>query len=140
MQALCRVTWQNPSVFQNVLEVMGLSVVCQALTQGITRVQQAVVTMFGALVSTTAHLTRLTQDKVLKLLLFGFVSAVPLLKLWASLVILCVCVCVCVCCVYVSVHLASVHYVYSSQLESKICKVHLLQSKLMLGRSGLEVG
>ena len=103
MQALCRVTWQNPSVFQNVLEVMGLSVVCQALTQGITRVQQAVVTMFGALVSTTAHLTRLTQDKVLKLLLFGFVSAVPLLKFWASLVILCVCVCVCVCVVCVCV-------------------------------------
>ncbi|XP_076458728.1 serine/threonine-protein kinase ULK4-like isoform X2 [Babylonia areolata] len=63
LSALCRVTWQSPSVFQNVLEVVGLSVVCQALTQGITRVQQAVVTMFGALVSTTTHLSRLTQDK-----------------------------------------------------------------------------
>jgi hypothetical protein len=58
------VTWQNPAVFQNVLEVTGLSVVCQALTQGITRVQQAVVTMFGALVATSAHLSRLTGDKV----------------------------------------------------------------------------
>ncbi|KAK7111983.1 serine/threonine-protein kinase ULK4-like isoform X2 [Littorina saxatilis] len=63
LSALCRVTWQSPSVFQNVLEVMGLTVVCQALTQGITRVQQAVVTMFGTLVSTTVHLSRLIQDK-----------------------------------------------------------------------------
>ncbi|KAK7507746.1 hypothetical protein BaRGS_00000711, partial [Batillaria attramentaria] len=63
LSALCRVTWQNPSVFQSVIEVVGLSVVCQALTQGITRVQQAVVTMFGALVASGAHLNRLTQDK-----------------------------------------------------------------------------
>lgn len=64
LQALCRVTWQNPSVFQSVIEVVGLSVVCQALTQGITRVQQAVVTMFGSLVANGSHLNRLTQDKV----------------------------------------------------------------------------
>ena len=125
MQALCRVTWQNPSVFQNVLEVMGLSVVCQALTQGITRVQQAVVTMFGALVSTTAHLTRLTQDKVVCLsvvvpwgffkdpVVGGRILGVHLCvcvcvhfltcRTWVS-VLVCVCVCVCMCvCVYVCV-------------------------------------
>lgn len=58
-------TWQNPLVFQSVIEVVGLSVVCQALTQGITRVQQAVVTMFGALVASSASISRLTQDKVM---------------------------------------------------------------------------
>ncbi|XP_025099125.1 serine/threonine-protein kinase ULK4-like isoform X3 [Pomacea canaliculata] len=63
LSALCHVTWQNPLVFQSVIEVVGLSVVCQALTQGITRVQQAVVTMFGALVASSASISRLTQDK-----------------------------------------------------------------------------
>ena len=64
MQALCRVTWQNPSVFQNVLEVASVVEVCQALGQGSAKVQQAVITMFGMLFSSLSSFSRLTHDKV----------------------------------------------------------------------------
>ncbi|KAL8565090.1 hypothetical protein ACOMHN_005293 [Nucella lapillus] len=93
LSALCRVTWQNPGVFQNVLEVVGLSVVCQALTQGITRVQQAVITMFGALVSTTTHLTRLTQDKDFLLKVIRLLDSPSVIIRGKAFVVICQLVC-----------------------------------------------
>ncbi|XP_067686194.1 serine/threonine-protein kinase ULK4-like isoform X2 [Haliotis asinina] len=63
LSALCRLTWHKASVFQNVIDTVGLSNILGALTLGILRLQQAVVTMFGALLSSVSHQSRLTHDK-----------------------------------------------------------------------------
>lgn len=64
VQALCRLTRQNQQVFQSVIDTVGLTTIMSALSFGVTRIQQAIVTMFGALISSGTHLNRLIQDKV----------------------------------------------------------------------------
>jgi hypothetical protein len=63
-QALHRITRHNPQVFQSVIDTVGLSTLLSALSFGITKIQQSIVTMFGALIVSGASLNRLTQDKV----------------------------------------------------------------------------
>ncbi|ESO86237.1 hypothetical protein LOTGIDRAFT_220770 [Lottia gigantea] len=63
MTALCRIIWQSPGLFQNVIDTAGLTTILSSLTLGISRVQQAVITMFGALIGTGLHINRLLQDK-----------------------------------------------------------------------------
>lgn len=64
LQALCRITKHNVSIFQSVIDKVGLSHILDALVVGINRVQQAIVTMFAQLIASGAHLSRLMQDKV----------------------------------------------------------------------------
>ncbi|KAK6166744.1 hypothetical protein SNE40_023371 [Patella caerulea] len=63
MSALCRIMWHNPQVFQSVIDTVGLTTVLTSLTLGISRVQQAVITMFGALIGSGVHINRFLQDK-----------------------------------------------------------------------------
>ena len=71
LQALHRITRHNPQVFQSVIDTVGLSTLLSALSFGITRIQQSIVTMFGALIVSGVSLNRLTQDKVV-ILFFPF--------------------------------------------------------------------
>ena len=64
LQALCRLTKHNVAVFQNVIEKVGLQKMLSALAVPISRVQQNMLTMFAALITSDARLTRLVQDKV----------------------------------------------------------------------------
>ena len=63
-QALHRITKHNPSVFQSVIDTVGLSTLLSALSFGIPRIQQSIVTMFAALITSGAQVNRLAQDKV----------------------------------------------------------------------------
>ncbi|KAK3602625.1 hypothetical protein CHS0354_034209 [Potamilus streckersoni] len=63
LSALCRITYQNPHVFQGVIDTVGLSTLLSTLSFGITHIQQSIITMFGALIGTGGHLNRLMQDK-----------------------------------------------------------------------------
>lgn len=63
LSALHRITSHNPQVFQSVIDTVGLSTLLSALSFGITRIQQSIVTMFGALIVSGASLNRLMQDK-----------------------------------------------------------------------------
>lgn len=63
LSALCRLTRRNQQVFQSVIDTVGLTTIMSALSFGVTRIQQAIVTMFGALISSGTHLNRLIQDK-----------------------------------------------------------------------------
>ncbi|XP_053386677.1 serine/threonine-protein kinase ULK4-like isoform X1 [Mercenaria mercenaria] len=63
LSALHRITRHNPQVFQSVIDTVGLSTLLSALSFGITKIQQSIVTMFGALIVSGASLNRLTQDK-----------------------------------------------------------------------------
>ncbi|GFO05468.1 serine/threonine-protein kinase ulk4 [Plakobranchus ocellatus] len=63
ISALCRITWQNPAMFQTLLDSGGLTPVMQALVGGVSRVQQAVITMLGMFMVTVGHTNRLFQDK-----------------------------------------------------------------------------
>lgn len=63
-QALCRITHHNPQVFQSVIDTVGMTTILSALSFGITRIQQSIVTMFGALIASGQHLNRMVQDKV----------------------------------------------------------------------------
>ncbi|KAJ8308456.1 LOW QUALITY PROTEIN: hypothetical protein KUTeg_013330 [Tegillarca granosa] len=63
LSALCRITNHNQQVFQSVIDTVGSSTVLSMLSFGITRIQQSIVTMFGALIASGAHLNRLIQDK-----------------------------------------------------------------------------
>ena len=51
-------------MFQSVIDTVGLSTLLSALSFGITRIQQSIVTMFGALIVSGVSLNRLMQDKV----------------------------------------------------------------------------
>ncbi|CAI9736110.1 serine/threonine-protein kinase ULK4-like isoform X4 [Octopus vulgaris] len=62
--ALCRITRLSVSVFQNVLDSVGVASVLDTFSSGITRIHQAVITMFGALLSAGYCVPRLLQDKV----------------------------------------------------------------------------
>ena len=67
LQALARLTKHSVSVFQGVIEKVGLPKMLSTMALPITRLQQAVITMFGCLITSDARLTRLIQDKVIKL-------------------------------------------------------------------------
>lgn len=69
-QALCRITHHNPTVFQSVIDTVGMTTILSALSFGITRIQQSIVTMFGALIASGQSLNRVVQDKVLSIPLF----------------------------------------------------------------------
>ena len=64
LQALCRLTRQSVAIFQSVIDKVGLPNVLEALAVNITKVQQALITMFAALLMEGSHLQRLVQDKV----------------------------------------------------------------------------
>ncbi|XP_039192026.1 serine/threonine-protein kinase ULK4 isoform X1 [Crotalus tigris] len=63
ISALCKITRHSPSIFQNVIEKVGLIAVIHSVATGICRVQQYMLTMFSALLSCGIHLQRLTQEK-----------------------------------------------------------------------------
>lgn len=63
ISALCRITRHSPSAFQSVIEKVGLTAVINSLAAGICKVQQYMLTMFAAMLSSGIHLQRLTQEK-----------------------------------------------------------------------------
>nr|XP_034324271.1 serine/threonine-protein kinase ULK4 isoform X2 [Crassostrea gigas] len=63
LNALCRITHHNPTVFQSVIDTVGMTTILSALSFGITRIQQSIVTMFGALIASGQSLNRVVQDK-----------------------------------------------------------------------------
>ncbi|XP_071163636.1 serine/threonine-protein kinase ULK4-like isoform X2 [Mytilus edulis] len=63
ISALCRITRQNPNVFQSVIDTVGVTTILSTLSFGITRIQQAIVTMFGVLIASGSFINRLVQDK-----------------------------------------------------------------------------
>ncbi|MEE6465796.1 hypothetical protein FKM82_006697 [Ascaphus truei] len=63
ISALCRITRHSPSAFQSVIEKVGLVSVINTLVTGIAKVQQYMLTMFAAMLSSGIHLQRLTQEK-----------------------------------------------------------------------------
>ncbi|XP_052237565.1 serine/threonine-protein kinase ULK4-like isoform X3 [Dreissena polymorpha] len=63
LSALQRITKHNPAVFQSVIDTVGLSTLLSALSFGITRIQQSIVTMFATLIFSGTSVSRLTADK-----------------------------------------------------------------------------
>ena len=57
-------TRQSVAIFQSVIDKVGLPNILEALAVNITKVQQALVTMFAALLTEGSHLQRLIHDKV----------------------------------------------------------------------------
>ena len=72
ISALCRLTRHTVGLFQHVIENVGLHAVLNCLVSGVTKVQQAIITMLAALVSRGVHMRRLVEDKefVLKMMQF----------------------------------------------------------------------
>ncbi|XP_051468770.1 serine/threonine-protein kinase ULK4 isoform X2 [Apus apus] len=69
VSALCRITRCSPNAFQGVIEKVGLTAVLNSLANGICKIQQYMLTMFLAMLSSGIHLQRLIQEK-------GFVTAI----------------------------------------------------------------
>lgn len=63
-QALCRLTKHSIGVFQNVIDKVGLPKILTTMVLPITRIQQAVITMFASLITADVRLNRVIQDKV----------------------------------------------------------------------------
>uniref|UniRef100_A0A4W3HAP7 Serine/threonine-protein kinase ULK4-like n=1 Tax=Callorhinchus milii TaxID=7868 RepID=A0A4W3HAP7_CALMI len=63
ISALCRITRHSASAFQSVIDKVGLTAVLNSLVTGISRVQQYMLTMFIAMLSSGVHLQRLVQEK-----------------------------------------------------------------------------
>lgn len=63
ISALCRITRQSPTAFQNVIEKVGLNAVIGSLASAICKVQQYMLTLFAAMLSCGIHLQRLIQEK-----------------------------------------------------------------------------
>ena len=63
ISALCRLTRHTVGLFQHVIDKAGLHAVLNCLVSGVTKVQQAIITMLAALVSRGAHTKRLIEDK-----------------------------------------------------------------------------
>ncbi|KAJ8354205.1 hypothetical protein SKAU_G00217720 [Synaphobranchus kaupii] len=63
ISALCRITRHSASAFQSVIDKVGLPAILSSLGSGIGRVQQHMLTMFAAMLSSGAHLQRLVQEK-----------------------------------------------------------------------------
>uniref|UniRef100_A0A3P8XFT5 Protein kinase domain-containing protein n=1 Tax=Esox lucius TaxID=8010 RepID=A0A3P8XFT5_ESOLU len=72
ISALCRITRHSVGAFQSVIEKVGLPAILARLVSGISRVQQNLLTMFTAMLSSGAHahLHRLVQERdfVLKIM------------------------------------------------------------------------
>uniref|UniRef100_A0A8C9PB99 Serine/threonine-protein kinase ULK4 n=1 Tax=Spermophilus dauricus TaxID=99837 RepID=A0A8C9PB99_SPEDA len=63
ISALCRITRQSPTAFQNVIEKVGLNSIINSLASAICKVQQYLLTLFTAMLSCGIHLQRLIQEK-----------------------------------------------------------------------------
>ena len=63
-QALCRITRLSVGIFQNILDSAGVEGLLETFSSGISRIQQAVITMFGALLAAGNSVPRFLQDKV----------------------------------------------------------------------------
>ena len=63
ISALCRLTGHSVALFQHVIDNAGLRTVLNCLVSGVTKVQQAIITMLAALVSKGAHTKRLIEEK-----------------------------------------------------------------------------
>ncbi|XP_030856242.1 serine/threonine-protein kinase ULK4 [Strongylocentrotus purpuratus] len=63
ISALCRICRHSFGIFQSILDKVGLPKVLEGLAVNISRVQQALVTMFGHLLTEGSHVQRTTQDK-----------------------------------------------------------------------------
>ena len=63
ISALCRLTGHSVALFQHVVDNAGLRTVLNCLVSGVTKVQQAIITMLAALVSKGVHTKRLIEDK-----------------------------------------------------------------------------
>jgi len=64
VQALCLLSRNNASVFQNVLDKVGLPKVLASLSVPVVKIQQAVITMFIILVTSESCTCHFLQDKV----------------------------------------------------------------------------
>ncbi|XP_077997486.1 serine/threonine-protein kinase ULK4-like [Glandiceps talaboti] len=63
ISALSRITRHSASIFQSVIDKVGLPNALEALVVSISKVQQAVITMFAAMLSEGTHLQKFLQDK-----------------------------------------------------------------------------
>uniref|UniRef100_UPI00398E3640 serine/threonine-protein kinase ULK4 isoform X2 n=1 Tax=Pristiophorus japonicus TaxID=55135 RepID=UPI00398E3640 len=63
ISALCRITRHSAGAFQSVIDKVGLTAMLNSLVAGISRVQQYILTMFIAMLSSGVHLQRLVQEK-----------------------------------------------------------------------------
>ncbi|XP_072929063.1 serine/threonine-protein kinase ULK4 isoform X2 [Hemitrygon akajei] len=63
ISALCRITRHSASAFQSVIDKVGLTAVLNSLQAGVSRIQQYILTMFIAMLSSGVHLQRLVQEK-----------------------------------------------------------------------------
>ncbi|XP_061852777.1 serine/threonine-protein kinase ULK4 [Colius striatus] len=63
ISALCRVTRYSATAFQSVIEKVGLAAVLNILANGICKIQQYMLTMFLAMLSSGIHPQRLIQEK-----------------------------------------------------------------------------
>uniref|UniRef100_A0A8D2IX39 Unc-51 like kinase 4 n=1 Tax=Varanus komodoensis TaxID=61221 RepID=A0A8D2IX39_VARKO len=89
ISALCKITHHSPSVFQSVIEKVGLTAVIHSLATGICKVQQYMITMFSAMLSSGIHLQRLIQEKdLLTTIIRLFESPSTLIRAKAFLVLL----------------------------------------------------
>ncbi|KAK3707960.1 hypothetical protein QZH41_001715 [Actinostola sp. cb2023] len=63
ISALCRLTCHSVNVFQCVVEKAGFKTVLDAFSSGVSQVQQAILTMFAALLSSKPQAKRAIQEK-----------------------------------------------------------------------------
>ncbi|XP_069764933.1 serine/threonine-protein kinase ULK4 isoform X3 [Narcine bancroftii] len=63
ISALCRITRHSSGAFQSVIDKVGLVAVLNSLQTGGSRIQQYILTMFIAMLSSGVHLQRLVQEK-----------------------------------------------------------------------------
>ncbi|KAL2083889.1 hypothetical protein ACEWY4_019407 [Coilia grayii] len=63
ISALCKITRHSPAAFQNVIDKVGLPALLGCLGSGVSRVQQHMLTMLAAILSSGVHSQRLLQDK-----------------------------------------------------------------------------
>ncbi|XP_078269908.1 serine/threonine-protein kinase ULK4 isoform X2 [Rhinoraja longicauda] len=63
ISALCRIIRHSAAAFQSVIEKVGLTAVLSSLQAGHSRIQQCILTMLVAMLSSGVHLQRLVQEK-----------------------------------------------------------------------------
>ncbi|XP_055509244.1 serine/threonine-protein kinase ULK4 isoform X1 [Leucoraja erinacea] len=63
ISALCRISRHSASAFQSVIEKVGLTAVLSSLQAGLSRIQQCILTMLVAMLSSGVHLHRFVQEK-----------------------------------------------------------------------------
>ncbi|XP_048880834.1 serine/threonine-protein kinase ULK4 isoform X2 [Brienomyrus brachyistius] len=67
ISALCRATRHSPAVFQSVIDKVGLPAVLDGLSCSISRIQQHLLTLFAAILSSGVNVQRLVQERELVL-------------------------------------------------------------------------